>query len=75
MSDELLLSIEKLLYGGDGLAHADGNTVFVPFVLPGEQVRATVRNRKKKLIHTKLREVLQPSPSRIAPGCEGLLGA
>jgi 23S rRNA (uracil1939-C5)-methyltransferase len=69
MSDELLLSIEKLLYGGDGLAHADGSTVFVPFVLPGEQVRATVRNRKKKLIHAKLREVLQPSPSRIAPGC------
>ena len=30
MSDELLLSIEKLVYGGDGLTHADGNTVFVP---------------------------------------------
>ena len=40
MADELLLSIEKLLYKGDGLAHAGGNTVFVPFVLPGEQVRA-----------------------------------
>ena len=24
MSDELLLSIEKLIYGGEGLAHADG---------------------------------------------------
>ena len=43
MADELLLSIEKLIYGGEGLAHADGNTVFVPYVLPGEQVRAAVR--------------------------------
>ncbi len=27
MPDELRLSIEKLIYGGDGLAHADGNTI------------------------------------------------
>ncbi len=69
MADELLLSIEKLIYGGEGLAHADGNTVFVPYVLPGEQVRAAVRTRKKKLIHANLVEVEKPSPSRIAPAC------
>jgi 23S rRNA (uracil1939-C5)-methyltransferase len=69
MADELLLSIEKLIYGGEGLAHADGNTVFVPFVLPGEQVRATVHTRKKKLIHASLVEVQKPAPGRIAPEC------
>jgi 23S rRNA (uracil1939-C5)-methyltransferase len=69
MADELLLSIEKLLYKGDGLAHAEGNTVFVPFVLPGEQVRATVATRKKNLIHAKLEEVKQASMSRIKPRC------
>jgi 23S rRNA (uracil1939-C5)-methyltransferase len=69
MSDELLLSVEKLVYGGDGLAHADGNTVFVPYVLPGEEVRATVRTRKKKLIHANLEEVVKPSPARIAAPC------
>ncbi len=42
------LEIEKLVYGGDGLArlpadeHGRGKTVFVPFVLPGEQVEASV---------------------------------
>jgi 23S rRNA (uracil1939-C5)-methyltransferase len=69
MADELQLSIEKLIYGGEGLAHADGNTVFVPFVLPGEQVRASVRLRKKKLIHANLVEVETASASRIAPSC------
>ncbi|MGB7438682.1 MAG: 23S rRNA (uracil(1939)-C(5))-methyltransferase RlmD [Candidatus Acidiferrum sp.] len=69
MTDELQLSIEKLVYGGDGLAHAEGNTVFVPFVLPGELVRAAVRTRKKKLIHTKLVEVERAAPTRIAPTC------
>jgi 23S rRNA (uracil1939-C5)-methyltransferase len=69
MADELLVSIEKLLYGGDGLAHAEGNTVFVPYVLPGEQVRATVRTRKKKLIHANLEEVKQAATARINPRC------
>jgi len=69
MSDELQLSIEKLIYGGEGLAHADGNTVFVPFVLPGERVRAAVRTRKKKLIHASLLEVQKAAPARIQPGC------
>jgi 23S rRNA (uracil1939-C5)-methyltransferase len=69
MSDELQLSIEKLVYGGDGLSHAEGNTVFVPYVLPGEQVRASVRTRKKKLVHTSLVSVEKPSPARIAPPC------
>jgi 23S rRNA (uracil1939-C5)-methyltransferase len=76
MADELLLSIEKLIYGGDGLAHTENTTVFVPYVLPGEQVLATVRTRKKKLVHANLVEVRQPSSSRIRPTCPhfGLCG-
>jgi 23S rRNA (uracil1939-C5)-methyltransferase len=69
MSDELLVSIEKLVYGGDGLTHADGNTVFVPFVLPGEGVRATAKTKKKKLIWAKLLEVTSPAAERIAASC------
>lgn len=69
MADELLLSIEKLIYGGEGLAHTDGNTVFVPYVLPGEQVRAAVRTRKKKLIHTSLVKVEQAAAARITAAC------
>jgi len=69
MADELLLSIEKLIYGGEGLAHADGNTVFVPYVLPGERVRAAVHTRKKKLIHTNLLKVEQAAAARVAPAC------
>jgi 23S rRNA (uracil1939-C5)-methyltransferase len=69
MADELLLSIEKLIYGGEGLAHAEGNTVFVPYVLPGERVRAAVRTRKKTLLHTSLVKVEQAAPARIAAPC------
>jgi len=69
MADELRLSIEKLIYGGDGLAHADGNTVFVPYVLPGEEVRANAKSRKKKLIWAELLEVTSPAEERGKAKC------
>ncbi|PYU71801.1 MAG: 23S rRNA (uracil(1939)-C(5))-methyltransferase RlmD [Acidobacteria bacterium] len=69
MADELTLSIEKLIYGGDGLAHADGNTVFVPYVLPGEVVRATAKSKKKKLIWAELLEVTSPAKERAKAKC------
>ena len=69
MADELILSIDKLVYGGDGLAHADGNTVFVPYVLPGEEVRANAKSRKKKLIWAELLEVTSPAKERGKAKC------
>src|ERR1700738_511047 len=69
MADEFLLSIEKLVYGGDGLTHADGNAVFVPYVLPGEAVRASTKSKKKKLIWANLLEVTSPAKQRERPRC------
>jgi len=69
MADELRLSIEKLIYGGDGLAHADGNTVFVPYVLPGEEVRANTKSKKKKLVWAELLEVTSPAKERGKAKC------
>ena len=69
MPDELQLLIEKLVYGGDGLGHADGNTVFVPYVLPQEKVRAEVISRKKKLLWAKPLEIQSADGARIKPVC------
>ena len=69
MADELQLSIEKLVYGGDGLGHADGNTVFVPYVLPGEDIRAEVASRKKKLVWAKPLEIVKADRARVKPVC------
>ncbi|HYL68687.1 MAG TPA: 23S rRNA (uracil(1939)-C(5))-methyltransferase RlmD [Candidatus Limnocylindria bacterium] len=63
------INIEKLIYGGEGLAHHNGSTVFVPFVLPGERVRAAPVEEKKKFIRARLEHVLDPSPARIVSRC------
>jgi len=69
------LQIEKLVYGGDGLARlpADaqgrGKTVFLPFVIPGEQVDASVVESRSRFVRAKLEEVVTASPDRVAPPC------
>ncbi len=63
------LRVEKLVYGGDGLARLDGRVVFAPFVLPGERIRATARAEKPGLVQARTLEVLEASPERVAAGC------
>ena len=71
----LQLTIEKLVYGGDGLARlpADesgpGKTVFLPFVIPGEQVEASLAQSRPGFARATLNQVLTPSPERVEPGC------
>ncbi|HZD76406.1 MAG TPA: 23S rRNA (uracil(1939)-C(5))-methyltransferase RlmD, partial [Acidobacteriaceae bacterium] len=72
------LRMEKAIYGGaslaripaDGLPDLAGKAVFVPFALPGELVEATVANDRRSYVTAALDSVLEPSTSRIAPGCE-----
>ena len=63
------VKIEKLVYGGEGLGHHEGHTVFVPFVLPDEVVTVRPVGRSKKLVRGRVQQVLTPSPERTAAPC------
>ncbi len=63
------LRIEKLVYGGDGLARDNGRVVFVPMVLPGERVMAQVARQSKDLLRARAVEILESAPERIAAEC------
>ena len=71
----MLLTIEKLIYGGDGLARlpADasgrGKAAFVPFVLAGEKIEASVTEQKPGFARAHADKILEPSPHRVQPGC------
>jgi len=64
------VKIEKLVYGGDGLAHHDGQTVFVPLVLPGELVSIAPAERKKKFVRGRLERVVEAAPERVPAPCQ-----
>src|SRR5258707_14574050 len=71
----MLLTLEKLSYGGDGLARtppdADGRSmaVFVPFVLPGERVEAEIAPGKAGFARGSVSQLVERSPERVEPGC------
>ena len=69
------LQIEKLVYGGDGLARmpADGNgpgkAAFVPFVIPGEQIEASPVETRRGFVRARTERVLAASGERVDPAC------
>jgi len=68
-NDELTLDIEKLVYGGEGIAHHESQVCFVNSVIPGEKVVATVDRMKRSYVLTSLHEIVAPSVHRILPLC------
>lgn len=73
--DPLQLQIEKLIYGGDGLARLPADEqgrrkpVFLPFVIPGESVEASLSSTRPGFARATLDRLLTPSPERVEPGC------
>jgi len=65
----LEVTIEKMIYGGDGLARLDGQVALAPFVLPGERAVVQVVERKGGLLRGKLVEVREASADRVTPPC------
>ena len=63
------LEIDKLVYGGDGLARHEGGAVFVPFVLPGEKVEAELSRKSAGVRRGVDVEWLSRSDQRSEPPC------
>ncbi|MEP6920763.1 MAG: class I SAM-dependent RNA methyltransferase [bacterium] len=78
MADSQILDveIERLLPGGVGLAHAEGQTIFVSLAAPGDVVRVEIERTRGKVSFASVKEVLKPSPVRVEPPCPyfGLCG-
>jgi len=67
--DILELSIEKMAYGGQGIARLNGFVVFVKGAIPGDRLKAQVFKKKKGYAEARLLELIEPSPDRIQPPC------
>ncbi len=81
----MLLNIEKLIYGGDGLARLPatspkdaspdnkergrGKAVFVPFVLAAEKIEASITEEKPGFARAHANTIIEPSPHRVPPPC------
>ncbi len=64
-----LVTPEKLVYGGDALAHYQGRAVFVPRVLPGETAEVEVVRTAQGVSHASPVRIVEASADRIEPRC------
>jgi 23S rRNA (uracil1939-C5)-methyltransferase len=66
---ELELTVDRLAYGGNGVARLNGFVVFVRRGLPGDTVRARVTKVQRRHAEALVTEVLEPSPLRVEAPC------
>jgi 23S rRNA (uracil1939-C5)-methyltransferase len=69
-SDALVeVTIERILPGGAGLAHADGRTLLVALAAPGDRATVRVERVQGRVAFASIVEILSPSPLRVEPPC------
>ncbi len=64
------IKIEKIVYGGKGLGKLNGKAVFVPFVLPQEEVQIKITKEKKNFYEAIPEKLLIQNPYRKEPLCK-----
>ena len=67
--DNNIVTIEKMTYGIDSLAHLDGKVVFVPYGVPEDQVKIEIVEEKPDYSRAKIVEIVKPSRFRRKSPC------
>lgn len=64
------VTIEKIVPRGLGLAFAENLTVLVPLAAPGDELRVSIREIKKRTAFADIVTVSRSGPRRVPPPCE-----
>ncbi|WP_316355967.1 class I SAM-dependent RNA methyltransferase [Candidatus Neptunichlamydia sp. REUL1] len=64
-----LSTIDKIIFGGNGITRIDGCVTFVPFSAPGDQVLLKVTKKKKNYQIAQIEKIFQEGPGRRSPKC------
>ena len=62
-------NVEKITNGGWGLVRSDEGVVFLNYVIPGEQVTYSIKDKARGILWGRVDEILTPSEHRIVPPC------
>lgn len=67
--DLITLELTGIAHGGSAIGRHEGRAIFVPYGIPGEQVRVRIVQDKGRFAIAELVEVVTPSTDRIEPPC------
>ncbi len=72
-NDTVTVVCERLGSNGEGIARAEGITLFVPELLAGEKALVKVLSVKERVAYGKIAELYTPAEQRVRPAC-GVFG-
>lgn len=67
--DTVVVDIERLVFGGEGLGRFEGIPIFVPRSAPGEKLLVRLTERRTGWGRAEIVEILEASPERREPPC------
>jgi 23S rRNA (uracil1939-C5)-methyltransferase len=70
LKEKIEIRLETLANGGDAIGHHLGQTVFVPYGVPGDRVRAVTFDDRRTYARASILEILEPSPLRVKAPCQ-----
>ena len=68
-NDKVVVTIEDIGVGGEGIGKVDGYTLFVKDAIIGDTVEAVITKPKKNYGYAKMLKVLEASPNRVEKKC------
>lgn len=69
-NSRIIVDIEDVSGDGSGIAHFDGQVIFVPYTARGDRVEITIIKVLKNYCVGKIINIITPSPYRIVPDCK-----
>ncbi|MEP7272411.1 MAG: class I SAM-dependent RNA methyltransferase [Acidobacteriota bacterium] len=63
------VTIEKLVYGGDGLAHIGSRALFIPYAAIGDKLLVRITALARNYARGMIDQIIDPSPTRRTPPC------
>ncbi len=63
------VTVEKMVFGGECLAHINGKNVFIPYAIPGETLEVEITKSSRDFDKAKIVKIIKPSEHRVKPFC------
>jgi tRNA/tmRNA/rRNA uracil-C5-methylase (TrmA/RlmC/RlmD family) len=69
IKDRVIIKIESIAFGGEGVGRIHNFVVFVPFAAPDDELEIEITQLKKNFFRGKILKIIKPSPTRVNPLC------
>jgi len=69
IKDRIIIKIDSVAFGGEGVGRIGDVVAFVPLSAPGDELEIEITQVKKRFVRGKIIKIIRLSPHRVKPLC------